>query len=73
MKSVYVGSDVFKSTKRAHPNVNWRHHIIQSKKTTGTSELDFDPKTTHPLIELGKEDAKNALHAMNMNAETFLQ
>ena len=73
LKGVYIGSDALKSTKRAHPHINWRHLIIQSKKATGTSELDFDPKTTHPLIEGGKEDAKKALHAMNMSAETFLQ
>ena len=28
LKGVYIGSDVLKATKRAHPDINWRHKII---------------------------------------------
>lgn len=57
LQTVYHGSDTYTATKRAHPNINWRHHIVQTKKATGFDELTFDPKVTHPLIKGGKKDA----------------
>ena len=70
LHSVYVGSDVVKAVQRAHPDINWRHHIHQTKKAEGTDELEFGPEVTHPLIEGGKSDAKKALDDMKM-AEDF--
>ena len=54
LKGVYHGGDTLSAVKRAHPDVNWRHHIIQTKKATGFDELTFDPDVTLPLIEGGK-------------------
>ena len=54
LQSVYKGSDALASTQRAHPDIHWRYHIIQTTKVEGFDELSFDPKVTHPLIEGGK-------------------
>ena len=69
LQNIYVGSDVVKAVKRAHPDIHWRHHIHQTVKAEGLDELKFGKKITGPLIEGGKSDAKKALDAMNM----FLQ
>ena len=69
LQNIYVGSDVVKAVKRAHPDIHWRHHIHQTTKAEGLDELSFEPKVTEPLIEGGKSDAKKALDAMTM----FLQ
>ena len=69
LQNIYVGTDVIKSVKRAHPDINWRHHIHQTDKAQGFDELSFEPEITKPLIEGGKSDAKKALDAMT----SFLQ
>ena len=69
---MYHGSDTYTATKRAHPSIHWRHHIVQTKKATGFDELTFDPKVTKPLIDGGKDDAKKAIQAMR-HKSLFLQ
>lgn len=64
LQGAYVGGDIVKATKRAHPHVHWRHDITQSEKATGTDELNFDPDVIGPLIEGGKNDAKHAIRAI---------
>ena len=62
--AIYVGDNAIKGVQRANPDVNWRHHIYQTKKAEGLDELNFAPEITRPLIEMGKEDAKKALDDM---------
>ena len=62
----YVGSDVISSTKRAHPDINWRHLITlsSSDRAEAFDELDFTNKTSVPLIKAGKADAKKAIDSL---------
>ena len=66
IKNAYDGSDVIRAVKRAHPDIHFRHDIIQSKKVEGLDELNFAPEITKPLIETGKKDAKNALKKLGL-------
>ena len=49
LQNIYVGTDVIKSVKRAHPDINWRHHIHQTDKAQGFDEQSFDPEITKPM------------------------
>ena len=61
LKSNAHGSDALDGVMRAHPNMTFRHVIKQSKRATGSDELDFSNKVTGPLQEAGKKDALAAL------------
>ena len=54
------------ATKRAHPDIHWRHLITESKedRVDYLDELDFENKTTVPLVNGGKAEAKKAIDAM---------
>ena len=74
LKDAHVGSDQLNATKRAHPNIHWRHEIVQTHKTTGTDELSFEQTVLQPLIDYGKEDAKAAIAERVVNEDlSFLQ
>jgi len=64
INSAYHGTDTLESTKKFHPKINWRHDIIQSKKVGGFNELSFEQDVVQPLIATGKQDALQALQAM---------
>ena len=49
IKNTNRGTDVYKSLKRAYPEINWRLKVTQSKHAAGFSELDFNPKNTGKL------------------------
>ena len=73
LKDAHVGGDQLEAVKRAHPHIHWRHEIVQSVKTTGTDELNFDQTVLQPLIDYGKQDAQTALAARAVNEDlTFL-
>ena len=66
----YQGTDAIEASKRAHPDIRWRHLITESNdlRVNGLDELDFSPETTRPLIEIGKCDAlKTILKTQNSN------
>ena len=47
---------------QAYPNVTYRYFFKSSKPlTSGLQEMQFTPEVLGPMIELGKEDAKNML------------
>ena len=66
LRNTYIGSDVIETVKRAHPDVHWRHSIVQTDKIEGADELNFSQEIVGPLIEGGKQDAKKALENMKM-------
>ena len=72
LKDATVGSDQLDSTKRAHPNINFRHQIVLKQKTTGLDELSFEQTVLQPLIDIGKQDAKTALNMKSSESDLFL-
>ena len=71
----YVGGDVIEASKRAHPDINWRHLITETenKAATGLDMIDFMTETTNPLIEAGKASAKVGLTALKKQASNSME
>ena len=70
IKNIVIDSNSIAAVGRTHPEINYRHVVNQSKKATGTNELNFSNKVTGPLQETGKKDARSALGLPELSAKT---
>ena len=58
----FIGADSIAAVKRAHPDINFRHLIMENEeaRADGFDELDFTLKTTGPMIKAGKAQSSKA-------------
>ena len=61
LKNRYHSTNATLGVMRAHPNINWRHHVHQKEMAEGIDMLDFSPEVTGPLLVKGKLDALEIL------------
>jgi len=68
IKSAHNGGDALDEQIRSHPDIYWRHKIMEvDGHVTGMNELNFEPEITKPLQEQGKKDALAAIQKLKNN------
>ena len=58
IKDFYRQTRLINRVKSAHPTINWRFEIRQSKQLTGLDKISFTPEVTLPVHNTGVKDAR---------------